>query len=321
VVRTPLTHNPANGVTADLWSEDEVVHKVLTRHGDAPLHWTASDDERHWNYWPREALAYESDLPGRLGLGAPRLLGIEETERGELELLLEHVDGRHGDALGDADLEAAARELGRAQGRDELPDEEWLSRGFLRAFGDGRPVDWGLVDDDAAWSRPLIREHFSAGLRAALSRLHESRERLLSLSEGLPRTLCHLDVWQGNVIRRPGGEIVFLDWAFAGDGAIGEDAGNLILNAAGPGLALDELDAGVTAAYLGGLREAGWRGDERVARLGICATAVRYDWLTPYCLEHAENAEAEPRLGGFAAALTLCARWADETERPGAGRA
>ena len=157
-------------------------------------------------------------------------------------------------------------------------------------------MDWALLRDDGAWTR------FPATLRRGLVRLHARREALLDLMERLPRALCHLDVWEGNLIRRPDGEVVLLDWSFAGDGAVGEDVGNLILNVAG-----DDLDARLTDAYLAGLRDAGWTGDERAVRLGICASAVRYDWLTPYCLEHAD--------ADYLAALELCARWAEEAER------
>lgn len=50
---------------------------------------------------------------------------------------------------------------------------------------------------------------------------------------------------------------------------------------------LGELDERLTRAYLGGLRDAGFSGDERLVRLGICTSAVKYGWLTAYRLEHA----------------------------------
>ena len=76
---------------------------------------------------------------------------------------------------------------------------------------------------------------------------------------GLPER--HLDVGPNNVICDAGGDIVFLDWAFVGDGALGEDIGNLVLDSVYDLLLhhdlLDELDARLTSAYLQGLREAG----------------------------------------------------------------
>ena len=303
-----LTHNPLNGVTAGVWREGETVRKVLTRRRDAPAHWAASEDPRHWNYWRREALVYESGLPERLGLGAPRLLDLSETPDGDLALQLEHVDGRHGAALTLDDLEAAALALGRAQGRPDLPDEPWLSRSFLRTHSGTRPADWALLHDDAAWAQPRIREHFPPDLRAGLVRLRERREWLLSLIGRLPRTVAHLDVWANNLIRRRSGEIVLLDWAFTGDGALGEDVGNLILNS------VPEPDTPLPGAYLRGLRDAGSSVDERIVRLGVCASAVKYDWLAVYCLAHAGAAEHFD-YAGAAAALALCVRWADEAEK------
>jgi hypothetical protein len=330
MARAELTHNPLNGVTGAIWREGDVVHKVLTRRGEAPAHWAASDDPRHWNYWRREALVYESALPERLGLRAPRLLDLSETPDGDLVLRLERVDGRHGAELTIDDLSATAHALGSSQGRSELPAEPWLSRSFLRTYSGTRAVDWALLEDDAAWRQPLMSAHFSPDLRAGLLRLRANRERLLSLSEGLPRTVSHLDVWPNNLIRRPSGEVVLLDWAFTGDGAVGEDVGNLVpdsvLDLLFPHDALDELDARLTRAYVRGLRDAGSDIDERIVRLGICASAVKYDWLTVYCLEHAGAAahtdygraatvDAHARYAARAAALALCVRWADEAEQ------
>jgi thiamine kinase-like enzyme len=190
-------------------------------------------------------------------------------------------------------------------------------------------VDWALIDDDRAWAQPLMREHFDAPLRQGLVQLHRRRDVLLRLMETLPRTVCHLDVWPNNLVRRAGGEVVLLDWAFVGDGAVGEDIGNLIPDAVFdlllPGDSLDELEARLTSGYLRALCEAGWNGDERLVRLGICASAVKYDWLTAFSLEHAGTDEhldygrdatvdAGERYAARAAGLALCARWAQEAE-------
>jgi hypothetical protein len=332
-VPTPLVHNPANGVTGGLWRTPGAVHKLLTRRADAPTHWAASDDPRHWNYWRREALVHQSALPGRLGLAAPHVLEIEDTDTG-IELVMEDVAGRHGDQLDVADVAAAAFVLGRAQGGpglvggpDYLGDEPWLSRGFLADYSGTRLVNWPLLHDDAAWEQPLIARHFDAELRAGLVRLHERRAELLAVAAALPRVIAHLDAWPNNLIRRPGGETVFLDWAFTGDGALGEDASNLVPDGVLDLLIsherLDELAAAVEAAYLAGLHAAGWDGDERLVAIGLRACAVKYDWLVVLQLEQA-GADAHIGYGGAgpvdsdaryaarAAALRLCARWGDE---------
>ena len=88
----------------------------------------------------------------------------------------------------------------------------------------------------------------------------------------LPRTVCHLDVWPNNVIRPPGWRGGPPDWAFIGDGAIGEDAGNLVPDSffdwpLRPGFA-EDLPGAVTEAYLEGLRAAGWTGDPKLASSG-----------------------------------------------------
>lgn len=330
MARTALTHNPANGVTAGIWAQGDDVVKRLTHRRETSPEWAASDDPRHWNYWRREAAVYRSGLPERIGLAAPRALSVTETAAGDLELRLERVAGRTGDALDVGDLETAALALGRAQGRSDLPDEPWLSRRFLRDYSGSRPARWELLHEPEAWAAPLVREHFDASARERLVRMCAQRERLLRLSEALPRTLCHLDVWPPNLIRRADGEVVFLDWAFAGDGALGEDVGNLVPDAVFdellPHERIDELDERLTAAYLRGLRASGWAGDERVVRLGICAAAVKYDWLVVRTLEQAraerlvgyggaQPVAAPGRFAARAAGLRLCARWAAEAER------
>ena len=325
MARRPLPHNPLNGVTASVEQDGQYVRKVLTARGDGPAHWRASEHPRNWNYWRREALAYEHGLPERLGLAAPRLISTSEDD-GEVLLVFEFVEGRTGAALTVGDLEVAAAALGRSQARP-VEDLGWLSQDFLRDYSQSRPANWTLLASDEAWAQPLVARYFQSEVRAGLLRLHEERGRLLDLVERLPRAVCHLDVWPNNLIARADGEVVFVDWSFCGDGALGEDVGNLIPDSVfdllQPRETLGELDRRLTAAYLDGLRQAGWSGDPRLVRLGICASAVKYDWLTAHCLEHASaeqhlaygrgaSEDADERYAARAAGLALCAAWADE---------
>lgn len=60
-----------------------------------------------------------------------------------------------------------------------------------------------------------------------------------------------------------------------------------------PACDLPDLDREVFAGYISGLREAGWEGDERGVRLGMCASAVKYEWLGPLMLQRASNASQQ----------------------------
>ncbi|MEV4086802.1 phosphotransferase, partial [Nonomuraea fuscirosea] len=189
-------------------------------------------------------------------------------------------------------------------------------------------VPYELLEDDAAWRQPLVAGTFPPELRGELIRLHRDREEFLAVMEALPRALCHLDLWPSNVIDA-GGESVLLDWAFTGDGALGEDVGNHIPDSVFdlflPAAVLPELDAAVYGAYLRGLRESGWRGDERLVRLAVCASAVKYDFLAPLMLRHAGEeqvdyggsrpVDATRRYRERGAALMYLAGWADEARK------
>jgi hypothetical protein len=268
---------------------------VLSRDAQPPR----SDEPTDIYYWRRESLVYEHDLPGRLagsGIVAPLLLGRFDRPDGTIALWFDDARGVRGTEWAPERYAAAARSLGFAQAQ-LVPDEPWLSRGFLRDYAAWRRSaawrqgDWSGLDDDAAWAQPLVRAHFPPELRVELVRLHADREWLVRVSESLPRTLCHLDVWPENLFAPNEEETMLVDWEFAGDGALGEDIGNLVPESAldlfRPAAELPALDALVFRAYLDGLRANGWDGDERVVRLGMCASAVKYDWLVPFMLERA----------------------------------
>ena len=336
----PLVHNRSNAVTASIervrvgdWS---AVLKVLAppRMSDLPAEWAASDEPSHWNYWRREADIYEHSVPAAYagsGIRAPALLACHARTNGDLALWLEDVVGTPGSAWPAARYAAAASALGRAQGRlaldGSVPVEPWLSRGFLRAYAGSKLSDWALLDDDDAWRQPLVRDHFPAGLREQMVGLHRDRERLISIVDALPRTLCHLDVWPNNLIATSDSESVLVDWSFAGEGALGEDAGSLIPEAVFDGFLaaehLPELDELIYRGYVAGFRDAGWDGDERLVRLAMCASAIKYDWLVPRLLERAGTAEhfdyggtelvsAELRYAERGATFAFLAGWADE---------
>ena len=271
-------------------------------------HWTARDDDPHrWTYWCREPLAYQHDLAGMYsgsGILAPACLGAD-IDSSEAVVLLEWAAGEPGEAWPVASYGPAAEALGRAQapfllGRPR-PVFSWLSKGFLREYSSEKPAAWDLLDRDDAWAHPLVRQAFPAGLRQGVLFVHEHRERLYQISESLPRTLCHLDFWPKNLFRRADGEIVVIDWSFTGDGAIGEDAGNLVPDAVFDHFVgadqMPRLEQAVYEGYLRGLRAAGWSDDPRLVQLGMWSSAVKYDWLAPLTLAQVRQ-ERQYRYGG-----------------------
>jgi hypothetical protein len=223
----------------------------------------------------------------------------------ETLLLLDYVEGEPAERWNIGTYALAAGALGRAQapflaGRP-LPHVPWLSHGFLRDYSSTKPVDWSLFDDHRAWAHPMVNRNVPSELRDASRWLHSVSDSLYDIAERLPRTLCHLDFWTKNLIGGDDGTIVLLDWAFVGDGSIGEDIGNLVPDAVFdhfvPAASLPDLQAAVLASYCAGLNEGGWRGDRRLAELGFCVSAVKYDWLTPHMLA-STAADRQLRYGG-----------------------
>jgi hypothetical protein len=306
-----LIHNSYNAVTAGVWrvraGPASFVLKVLSPDGTAASgEWSPSGDPTHWNYWEREALAYESGVTSAYsgaGIRGPRLLASHRRPSGDVALWLEDARGGGDSVPGTGwsvhDYRRFARALGVAQGSAAVAgtclDYPWLTRRFLRDYVLSKPADRGILYSDDAWRLPLVRDNFPDGLRRGLARLHEEREPYFSLIERLPRALCHLDVWPNNLFAKVDGSFTLVDWSFVGAGALGEDIGNLVPDSVFdlfmPAEALPELDEAVFGGYVSGLREAGWLGDERLVRLGMRASAVKYEWLGPLMVQKASDAE------------------------------
>jgi len=242
-----------------------------------------------WGWSRRELVLYRSglltDLPG--GLRAPVCYGDVERADGSVWVWLEEI-ADDGNGRWPLDLYAlVARHLGRFNGAyltgRPLPDVPGVSRGWLRQWiEDLAPL---LETLEEARGHPVIRQVFPPHVREAYMQIWERRRDYYAVLERLPQTFCHLDAFRRNLFvrRDPAGmeETVAIDWAYAGMGAIGEDlaplvrAGLLVHD-----VAIEEIrqvEDVVLASYGEGLREAGWRGDIDLARIGYTAAAeLRY---------------------------------------------
>jgi hypothetical protein len=165
-----------------------------------------------------------------------------------------------------------------------VPDEPWVSRGWLRSFVS--------IYATAAVARlpelrdePLVRLAFPGDRAERVQRPWAERESLLAALERLPQTFCHLDAFRRDLFLRRrstgGWQTVAVDWAFAGRAAVGQELAALV--AASPLFAefaasgIGELDGVCFEGYLAGLRDAGWHGDARLVRAGCrIGAAVRY---------------------------------------------
>jgi hypothetical protein len=219
-----------------------------------------------------------------------------EHDDGSVTVWTEYVHGLPGAQWPLLGYAAVSRAFGRMQGalvaNASVPDEPWLSRDWLRAYAARRDRHAAVLVDETRWRDvpPAVRD--AVALRDDFLRAWRERNALLDALDRVPRTLCHLDLHPNNlfgVTRRGQGRVVVIDWAYAGIGALGEDVGNLVPDtqldlhvAPEDGPALAEL---CVSAYLFGLRESGWDGDERLVRFAIAASAiVKYTWMLPHVL-------------------------------------
>lgn len=317
----PVGHTVVASATAGIWrvrvGERSAVLKVLAHAPGGTGNWRSGASEDHWYYWRREAEAYGSGLLASLagGLRAPTCHLVAERDDGSVALWLEDLRGAPATAWPIERYGAAARHLGRAQGEFACgrppPTDRWLSRGWLRAYLTQRDGDLALLDDPTAWRHPLVAAAFPDPPVEELRAMRGGQDRFLAALDAMPRTLAHLDLHPANLFDADGGTAV-VDWAFVGIGALGEDPGNLVPDAAldfhVPPHQLDRLHATVLDGYAAGLRDAGWDGSTEQVRLSMAATmAAKYAWIGPAILR--ATSEGRPLLNRRPVAEALAA-WA-----------
>jgi hypothetical protein len=245
--------------TAGIWrvrqGSQTAVLKLIRHKPDGNPRWPSAEDPAHPYYWRREALAYTSGLLARFGPGlrAPALLGCFERPDGSLALWLEDLPEPEG-AWTAEHLASVAHRLGVAHAAlvQDLPDEPWLARDWLREY---------------------LRLH---------DVLDPEAERVLARLDALPQTLCHNDLHPANVMA-PERDVI-IDWAYVGIGALGLDAGVLVADGVADDVIAAELadTAGdeVWRRYVAGLRDGGWGGAEDDVRYAFLrGTSLRLSWL------------------------------------------
>jgi hypothetical protein len=328
VSATPLVHNTNNAATGGIWrvtgDGGTRVLKVARPPGavDPDAAWPTSAEPAHWNFWRREVFAYESGLAASVyadeGIHSPALLDVVERDGGEVEVWLSDVVGVPGTGWSPERLGAFARQLGAAQARyaGRVPDLPWLSRGWLGQYLVQGPIRRIAISEEQ-WA---YATEWPPAVVASVRRLWAQRARVLAVAMRAQRTLCHLDVWPNNLI--DDGSSVLLDWAFVGEGGVGEDAANLIVDSVTDGLMdiglLPEIAERVLDGYCSGVGN-----DVRAAVRAY--GAAKYCWFAPALVAGAARGRpvGSPNYGGTQPAqaamrrleplVTMLAAWSDAT--------
>lgn len=283
----------AASATAGIWrfrSRNRRAILKLIRHGGggSPM-WQSGQDEGHWYYWKREALAYSSDLTHLLtdGLRAPACLGVFERSDGSVGIWLEDLGVARPAA--DWDIEhyrAAALALGQTQARSVAwaagSGEPWLARSWLRRYVERRELFLRVLAIPA-WDHPMVREHLSADTRQEAAAIWEGREALLAMVESVPLCLSHNDLHPGNLFS-DSATTILIDWGFVGLGHLGEDPANLVLDAILDYFVKPEdfatLHEAVIEGYVRGVAEVlPALPSESLQRALWAAGAVKYFWI------------------------------------------
>jgi hypothetical protein len=267
----------------------------------------ASDDPTQIFYWKRELLLYQSGLLDQLpdGLAAPCCYRIDELPH-EGHIWMEDVREDVGAIWPFDHYGQVARHFGRLAGlylvERPLPAWSWLLADQL-AWRSERfewPAFWqaypALRQENA-----LVQRGWSDELAQGFQRMWQDRDQFVQALAHLPHTLQHSDAGRKNLFarRRATGDLetVAVDWGSTGIGVIGEELAVLVtqsvywFNGVRPEQVW-ELDQIVFDGYLQGLRDAGWREDAAIARLGYTLAVTLRTGMGIFIVEWAARDEA-----------------------------
>ena len=246
------------------------------------LYQRPNENTRSPYYWKREYELYKSailhDMPAD-SFVPPRVFALEDLVDANW-IWMEDIADIKGEWSLD-DYAKFAERLGRFNGAWltglPLPRAEWLSLNWHSAIVPALADTFRQLDQ--LLENPLAQLTLPMDAKAEIESIWRDRNDFSVAVASLPRTFCHNDAFRRNVLNRKE-EVVLIDWALAGVGAIGEDLVSLVavsLYYEGFTQAYaDELDQVVFAGYVRGLSQAGWRGDQRLARIGYtCGMTLR----------------------------------------------
>ncbi len=263
-----------------------------------------SNEPRHWNYWKRELLMYQSSLisAATAPLKTPFCYVTSQPDDEHAVIWLKEITSLPAERWTIARTGIAARHLGQWQAQyinAQLPSEEWSSQRVLRDLVSTRlRAEVRIIDDESKWRVPLVQRLFDPSLRSRVVDLWNSREVLLKGLDGLPQALTHHDFRIPNLFDGTDeNETVVIDWQFAGEGAVGQDLASLIIDSLFTSYIVPNdlipLETIAFEQYVAGLRLSGWDGDQEEVWMAYAATsALRFALASGWLILLASNDEA-----------------------------
>lgn len=272
-----------------------LVLKIVQSPANKGIPWEG-DEREHFLYWRREACLFETDFLDHVPpvFALPVCHGVVEQAGKVMWMWLEFVDNSCGKDWSLERYSAVARQLGRFNGAylagRSLPEYDWLSRDFLHqwasiGYNKRFMPYWAHADEQMLfWEHPAIQKAMGAPSENSLCRMIQELPRFLAMLDRLPQTLCHRDCWVTNLLCSADSEhVTLIDWQLVGIGPAGEDLTQLVWGMLEVQSAMDAeaVERQLFAAYVNGLRESGWQGDDRQVRFAYAtAFALRAGYLT-----------------------------------------
>ena len=218
----------------------------------------------------------------------------------------------------------AARHLGQFNAhwpKQALPEWSWLSRyGFRADITDEGRSQENFKRLPTQKDHPLMCSFVPPGAVQALLQLWDQCDELLVQAEKTPKGICHLDCHPRNLFLNSesakDSHTIGIDWVNVGLAPLGIDIGHLL---AAPLKWLDitpeesgALRNPVFEAYLSGLADAGWSGNEDQVRLTyltrLSCEAIRQINVVSSLIGNVEMYEAVERIVGQPMA-NISAHW------------
>jgi hypothetical protein len=273
----------------------------------------------------RELEVYRSGVFAELpGLRAVRCYAIYEREGMQLLWLEDLSAAPQAPWIPEYYLDAA-HHLGQFNANwpeQALPEWAWLNqRRFTQQFRHESYAQ-AFAKLPARQAESLINRFAQPDTTRKLINWWNASEALFAQVEATSKGICHLDCHPKNLFpmasSTPHAFTIAIDWASVGVGCLGIDIGHLL---GSPltwlEISLDQasrLVEPIFEAYLGGLKQAGWTGNERQVKLAyLTRLGCEANRMTAFVLALVDNPQfrawGEQSVGH--SAEEICDRWGD----------